>query len=720
MPHHSVDQLKEWISPSIPLGLMFGKKQQALEILEQIKQQLKSIDIMQEQLNWAEQELPELKKQLEQAQQKLEQLQKNLSESELRQTLIADLLSANNLNPGVREYFCLLKGDFLEFANQEDSLKDEAAAFLELQAIGDELKVIGAYPEFYKKRSIAIAGGFSAGKSEFISSLFEDPNIRLPIGIEPTTAIPTYALNGQENGVIGCSQNGGVIDLLKIDPDFQQKLSHNFIRSFGFNLKTIMPFVFMTTPMKFEHLCFIDTPGYNPSDVADGHTAEDVKTAQEFVQNSEALLWLIGLDSNGTISKSDLDFLDHAGQYSQKPLYIVLNKADLRPYDQLEEIMAEIADTLDDYDIEIAGISAYSSITKEEYLYHKQSLHAFLASLDQPSEKQTLLMRRLFVVDEKYQRAILRTIKENKQINATLSGFKLDLLENGFDDLSSDLYEKLGKMNSIFTIKQKEEHLKQLETVTMKIVAAIEQVFGQPSKIKRKNWTQDEIELDEKFVRLTQKEQIPDELMDEQPSNDQLSNEKKTYSTELSARFWGYWGNRLIGNSEIELTVGALLSENKEVFTSTEWEDVYNNLEWEDVYNNLGWGNVFPHFLKNDSCDDDLNALCEAGIIRCIDDGSKKNKFGFGNMFLRSNPIKTYRFVLPDKEIFNQFLQRHNNINLSDEQLEAIKALIESQLYFDFEDWTEHYKGEHAALALGRLVKAGAVRKEKDDYYSFV
>ena len=699
MPHHSVDKLKEWISPSIPLGLMFGKKQQALEILEQIKQQLKSIDIMQEQLNQAEQELPELKKQLEQAQQKLEQLQRNLSESELRQTLIADLLSANNLNPGVRQYFQLLGGEFLEFANQEDSLKDEAAAFLELQAIGDELKVIGAYPEFYKKRSIAIAGGFSAGKSEFISSLFEDPNIRLPIGIEPTTAIPTYALNGQENGVIGCSQNGGVIDLLKIDPDFQQKLSHNFIRSFGFNLKTIMPFVFMTTPMKFEHLCFIDTPGYNPSDVADGHTAEDVKTAQEFVQNSEALLWLIGLDSNGTISKSDLDFLDHAGQYSQKPLYIVLNKADLRPYDQLEEIMAEIADTLDDYDIEIAGISAYSSITKEEYLYHKQSLHTFLASLDHPSEKQTLLMQRLFAVDEKYQRAILRTIKENKQINATLSGFKLDLLENGFDDLSSDLYEKLSKMNSIFTIKQKEEHLKQLETVTMKIVAAIEQVFGQSSKVKRKNWTQDEIELDEKFVRLTQEEQMPDELMDEQPSN-----EKET----LSARFWGYWRNRLIGsNSKIELTVSMLLFDNKETFTFDEWKDVYNN--------------YFTHVHQNYSCDDALNALCEAGIIRCIDDGSKKNRSGFINMVLGgSNPIKTYQFVLPDKEIFNQFLQRHNNINLSDEQLEAIKVLIESQHYFDFEDWTKNYNGDFPVLTLERLINAGVIRKENEDYYSFV
>lgn len=74
----------------------------------------------------------------------------------MRQTLIADLLSANNLNLGVRQYFQLLGGDFLEFANQEDSLKDEAAAFLELQAIGDELKVIGAYPEFYKNAQLPL------------------------------------------------------------------------------------------------------------------------------------------------------------------------------------------------------------------------------------------------------------------------------------------------------------------------------------------------------------------------------------------------------------------------------------------------------------------------------------------------------------------------------------------------------------------------------------
>ena len=457
----------------------------------------------------------DLEHELNQANSQIAQLNQHIAEIELRQTLVAKLLSATNQNPHVAQYFYLLNHDFLAFANEEDSLQDEAAALLELQAIGDELKVIGSYPEFYKKRSVAIAGGFSAGKSEFISSLFQDTSVRLPIGIEPTTAIPTYALNGEQNGLVGCSQNGGVINLLDIDPNFQHKLSHNFIRAFGFNLKTIMPFVFLTTPMQYEHLCFIDTPGYNPADVADGHTSEDIKTAEEFVQNAEALLWLIGVDSNGTIAKSDLDFLDNVHQNVSKPLYIVLNKADLKPPHEIEDIMDEIVDTLDNYDIEIVGISAYSSIHKTEYAYQKQSLFDFLNELDTPSDKHHLILQRLYQIDEKYQRAILQTIKESKQINAALSGLKLDLLQEGFDDLGSDIYEKISKMNALFVHKHKEEMLHKLTHVMEQMEATINQLFGQEGSLKRKVWTIEEIELSDKFARLTQKDELPDELENE-------------------------------------------------------------------------------------------------------------------------------------------------------------------------------------------------------------
>ncbi len=457
------------------------------------------------QLDEASKNLQASKQRLQEVENNLKQSREQLNEVSLRQSLTAQLLAATNQNPGVLKYFSVLEEKYLPFANEEDALEDEAAALLELQAIGDELKVVGAYPEFYKKRAVAIAGGFSAGKSEFISSLFQNASVRLPIGIEPTTAIPTYALNGEIGSLIGCNQNGGVIDLLKIDPNFQQRLSHNFIRSFGFNLKTILPFIFLTTPLNYQHLCFIDTPGYNPSDVLDGHTSEDVKTAEEFVRNAEALLWIVGLDSNGTISKSDLDFLEEVHYGIQKPLYVILNKADLRPFDQLQDIMDEIVDTLSDYGIEIQGISAYSSTRKKEYLFQKQSLFDFLEALDKPSDNHALLLKRLHTVDEKYQYAILRSMKEEQQISKALRSLETDLLKEGLDNMEADFYTKIQKINTLFVSKKKQDMLKKLESVFAELEQAINEVFGQTSSVQRKKLTQEDVDLSDGYKNLTEK-----------------------------------------------------------------------------------------------------------------------------------------------------------------------------------------------------------------------
>lgn len=667
-------------------------------------------DIMSHQQN------QDLEYELNQANSQIVQLNQHIAEIELRQTLVAKLLSATNQNPHVAQYFYLLHHDFLAFANEEDSLQDEAAVLLELQAIGDELKLISSYPEFYKKRSVAIAGGFSAGKSEFISSLFQDTSVHLPIGIEPTTAIPTYALNGSQNGLVGCSQNGGVINLLDIDPNFQHKLSHNFIRAFGFNLKSIMPFVFLTTPMQYAHLCFIDTPGYNPADVADGHTSEDIKTAEEFVQNAEALLWLIGMDSNGTIAKSDLDFLDNVHQNVGKPLYIVLNKADLRPQDQLEDIMDEIVDTLDDYDIEIVGISAYSSIHKTEYAYQKQSLFDFLNELDTPSDKHHLILQRLYQIDEKYQRAILQTMKESKQINAALSGLKLDLLQEGFDDLGSGLYEKISKMNALFVSKHKEEMLHKLTYVVAQMEATINQLFEQESSLQRKVWTIEEIELSDKFARLTQKDELPDEL--ENSDSGSLKEKKssakqpKNATPNLKTRFWQHWQNKNL-DERTKKALNKMFDEEKERFTASEWEEITGE----------------P--------DAALSILGRIGMVRLVkntaddsrDPRSKINHRGFLWLYGQNRTDQTYEFVLPKTNTtqlegrtwrtYDEFLSHFNHINLSDEQLEAIEALIDGEQFeFSMEDWEDLYYGDYPALALGRLVKNKVVSKN-GGYYVF-
>ena len=71
-------------------------------------------------------------------------------------------------------------------------------------------------------------------------------------------------------------------------------------------------------------------------------------TALESAQNAEAILWLIGLDSNGTIPQSDLGFLERAISSQNKPLYIVLNKADRRTSDDWKDVLNEAREILDD------------------------------------------------------------------------------------------------------------------------------------------------------------------------------------------------------------------------------------------------------------------------------------------------------------------------------------------------------------------------------------
>ena len=44
---------------------------------------------------------------------------------------------------------------------------------------------------------------------------------------------------------------------------------------------------------------------------------------------------------------------------------------------------------------------------------------------------------------------------------------------------------------------------------------SVNRVFGQPGKVKRKTWMPEDIELDDKYARLNQKDELPEELEDD-------------------------------------------------------------------------------------------------------------------------------------------------------------------------------------------------------------
>ncbi|EJB13536.1 hypothetical protein HPCPY1124_1328 [Helicobacter pylori CPY1124] len=52
--------------------------------------------------------------------------------------------------------------------------------------------------------------------------------LKLPIGLDKTTAIPTYCLKGEREVLMGRSQNGGVVELPYLTFD------HKFLDSLGF------------------------------------------------------------------------------------------------------------------------------------------------------------------------------------------------------------------------------------------------------------------------------------------------------------------------------------------------------------------------------------------------------------------------------------------------------------------------------------------------------
>lgn len=428
---------------------------------------------------------------------KIKQIKSKLSLIQNKQLLISNLLSAKSTNKGLEEYKKVLNSDFMEFANYEESLANEAEAILKLQAIEKELEVITAYPQLHKKNTVAVGGGFSAGKSEFISSFFNS-GVKLPIGMNPTTAIPTYVMNTDENQVIACSSNGGIVDLRKIDDNFHSKISHEFIKSFDFNLKEIMPLMIVGTQIEQENICFIDTPGYNPPNSDETYSEDDVQTAKEFLSNASTFIWLIGADANGTISSSDIEFLNEL-DLNNKSVYIVYNKADLKSQDDIEEVLEEIEESLDDYGIEFAGISAFSSLTKQEYIYKKQSLFDFIKERDYESQVHADMVRKLYEVYIMYKRAILTNIKEKESIKSHIKSISLDMLEEGFDDMSKPAFQRLDKLSKIFDTKKQEQNLKTLDEVTQKLKIAIDQVFEHEISINFEDVLTHEIEIDFDF-----------------------------------------------------------------------------------------------------------------------------------------------------------------------------------------------------------------------------
>ncbi|EMH25690.1 dynamin family protein [Helicobacter pylori] len=404
----------------------------------------------------------------------------NIESLEERYDLIARILNAKMENEGLEEYQSVLDNEFLEFASGVDSLKEKEIALLMLQEIQKELQLVASYPSLFQKTIVAVGGGFSAGKSTFLNNLL-GLKLKLPEDMNPTTAIPTYCLKGQREVLMGFSQNGGMVELPNLAFD------HQFLKSLGFNLKEIMPFMLLSAPSApFEFLCFIDTLGFNPAN--QGYMGGDKEASKESLKHAKHILWLISCE-RGELHKDDLEFLKELYEEG-KQVFIVLSRADRRTKSQLEEVAIKIGETLEDNGIEFKGICAYSAKRYQEYKEFSEkskvfdSLEEFLMKLNQRSEKQNEILGYLYEVHGMYERAIKQDASQFKRYQKALHSVKLDLMQKGFDDFNNDAtFNKIHSLNKEFSEQErsKEENLARLNEVIGLFKESVDKVFDRVS-----------------------------------------------------------------------------------------------------------------------------------------------------------------------------------------------------------------------------------------------
>ena len=433
-------------------------------------------DVLDAQLGIARIEVEETARTLGTVRDTLERVEGKYAALQERNELVVGLLSLTPpVNPGLARLRDLIEHDYMGFANEEQSLAEEAEALVLLQGVVEDLRMLSGFPGIYGKRRVAIAGGFSAGKSELVNSFIQDASVRLAVGIEPVTAIPTYVVSAPKAAIRAYGANGGSLEL---SSSMYKRISHDFVKSLGFDLKQLMPALSLGVPLDpelFSNLCIVDTPGYNPS-AGDGYTEQDGATAREFVGSAAALLWVIGVDANGTVSASDLQFI-RGLELGERPLYLVLNKVDLRSASEVEEVLAEVEDILAEENITVAGISAYSARRGKEYACRTMSLADFLRSQNRPAAAEERVLATVNMVFDMYGKALRDDLARCAHVADTFKSMQLDVLQYGNTVLYHKLEERFANMRDEFDRDQLNALMERAELLRGKLLQAVREAL---------------------------------------------------------------------------------------------------------------------------------------------------------------------------------------------------------------------------------------------------
>lgn len=191
---------------------------------------------------------------------------------------------------------------------------------------------------------VAVAGGYSAGKSTFLNCITQSKKL-LPTGIEPTSVVLTYVNCSRDNKSVAVRGENVAGNRVLLSTDVLESIRHT---SAGQNsVAGVLKKLIVDIPAAADYMdgiVFIDTPGYDNSaskDVGDASSDRDV--ALSCFDVADFVLWCVDVQK-GTVGESDLKVLKERKEKGDKrtPYALVVTKCSLKSPGDLVSVMRQM------------------------------------------------------------------------------------------------------------------------------------------------------------------------------------------------------------------------------------------------------------------------------------------------------------------------------------------------------------------------------------------
>jgi small GTP-binding protein len=166
--------------------------------------------------------------------------------------------------------------------------------------------------------SIAVVGNFNSGKSTLINQLLGQD--LCPNAAAPTTAAITRFRYGNRLRIRAQTGTG---ERWLSQREYQQRARHGGLHHLR---KSKTQFQVFAPVDILKHVELVDTPGFENPEHAD-----DARLAHEALKTADALLYLLDIN-NGELTSTQLQRLKKWQHERERPMLLILNKADKKPF----------------------------------------------------------------------------------------------------------------------------------------------------------------------------------------------------------------------------------------------------------------------------------------------------------------------------------------------------------------------------------------------------